>query len=105
MVQFIAIIKRFKTQGEKTGWTYIDVPASLSSLLIPGNKKGFRVKGFLDEHPFGGISLLPMGDGNFILTLNATIRKKIKKTSGAKLNVKMEVDTKPILPPKELLEC
>jgi hypothetical protein len=105
MVEFTALIKRFKTQGEKTGWTYIDIPASLAETLMPGNKKGFRVKGSLDGHPFAGISLLPMGGGNFILTLNATIRKKIKKMPGAKLNVKMEVDTKPILPPKELLEC
>ena len=105
MLQFIATIQRFKEQGEKTGWTYIQVPASLATQLVPGNKKGFRVKGFLDDYPFGGISLIPMGGGDFILTLNATVRKGIRKNVGAKINVRMVVDKKPITPPKELLEC
>lgn len=105
MLQFTTTILRFKQYAEKTGWTYIEVPAALAGQLVPGNKKGFRVKGFLDEHPFGGISLLPMGGGNFILTLNASIRKAIRKTAGAQLKVRLEVDLEPILPPKELLEC
>ena len=105
MLSFTTTIKRFKEQGEKTGWTYIELPASLATQLMPGNKKAFRVKGYLDAHSFSGISLVPMGGGNFILTLNATIRKKIKKNVGAKLDVRMEVDTKPLLPPTELIEC
>jgi hypothetical protein len=72
---------------------------------MPGNKKGFRVKGYLDNSRFESISLLPMGGGNFILTLNATIRKKIRKNIGAELNVKIEIDEKPITPPEELIEC
>ena len=105
MLQFTTKILQFKEQGEKTGWTYILVPGLLAAQLAPGNKKGFRVKGFLDAYAFGGISLLPMGDGNFILTLNATVRKGIKKSRGAEVRVRMEIDTKPIVPPKELLEC
>jgi len=105
MLQFTTKILRFDAQGEKTGWTYILVPGSLAAQLVPGNKKGFRVKGFLDDYAFGGISLIPMGDGNFILTLNATVRKGIRKSRGADVCVKMERDTKPIVPPKELLEC
>ena len=105
MLQFTTKILRFDQQGEKTGWTYILVPGSLAAQLVPGNKKGFRVKGFLDDYAFGGISLIPMGDGNFILTLNATVRKGIRKSRGVDVRVKMEVDTKPIVPPKELLEC
>ena len=105
MLHFTATILRFKQHGEKTGWTYIEVPASLAGQLMPGNKKGFRVKGYLDDYPFGGISLLPMGGGNFILTLNAATRKGIKKTKGAKVSVRMAIDTKPIVPPKELTEC
>ena len=105
MLEFTTPIKRFRAQAEKTGWTYIDVPAKFASQLVPGNKKGFRVKGFLDNCKIEGLSLLPMGGGNFILTLNATIRKKIRKNIGAELNVRIEVDNKPITPPKELLEC
>ncbi len=61
MMEFIGTISQFKEQGEKTGWTYIEVPADLANLLVPGNKKGFRVKGFLDEYPIRSLSLLPMG--------------------------------------------
>ena len=105
MIHFIATIQRFKEQGEKTGWTYIEIPATLATQLMPGNKKGFRIKGYLDDHAFKSISLLPMGGGDFILTLNATIRKKIRKVKGDKVKVRMEVDTEPIVPPSELMEC
>jgi hypothetical protein len=41
MVQFTTTIKQFGKQGEKTGWTYIEIPADIAEKLIPGNKKGF----------------------------------------------------------------
>jgi hypothetical protein len=105
MVQFTAVIKRFAKQGEKTGWTYIDVPSAVAEQLQPGNKKGFRVKGRLDDHPFQMIALLPMGGGDFIMTLNAAIRKGIKKQKGATVQVKMETDAGEIKPPAALMEC
>jgi uncharacterized protein YdeI (YjbR/CyaY-like superfamily) len=37
-------------------------------------------------------ALLPMGGGNFILTLNAEVRRKIGKRKGAMLNVKLQAD-------------
>lgn len=105
MVQFTATIKRFGQQGEKTGWTYIDVSAAIAEKLKPGNKKGFRVKGKLDEYSFSMIALLPMGGGDFIMTLNAATRKGIQKQKGATVFVKMEVDNNAIKPPEELMEC
>lgn len=93
MVQFTTTIKQFDKQGEKTGWTYIDIPSDIAKKLMPGSRKGFRVKGKLDSFPIRGIALLPMGGGNFILTLNADIRKGIRKKKGAMLNVKLQVDT------------
>ena len=92
MVQFTTTIKQFGQQGEKTGWTYIEVPSDIAQKLIPGNKKGFRVKGKLDNFPIKGIALIPMGGGNFILTLNADLRRGIHKKKGAMLNVKLQVD-------------
>jgi hypothetical protein len=80
VIQFTATIKRFQQQAEKTGWTYIKIPAALAGKLMPGNRKGFRVKGYLDDYAFNSISLLPMGGGDFILTLNGTVRKKIRKS-------------------------
>lgn len=105
MVQFTATIKRFKEQGEKTGWTYIDVPSSIASQLVPGNKKGFRVKGKIDNHSYSMVALLPMGGGDFIMTLNAAIRKGVGKAVGTVVNIKMAVDNNEIKPPPELLEC
>ena len=105
MVQFTATIKKFDNQGEKTGWTYIEIPAALARKLNPDNKKGFRVKGKLDNYEYSMIALLPMGGGDFIMALNATMRRRIKKQKGANVQVKMEVDTNEIKPPDELMEC
>ena len=92
MVQFTTIIKQFDKQGEKTGWTYIDIPSDIAEKLLPGNRKGFYVKGKLDNFSMKPTALLPMGAGNFILTLNADVRRKIGKRKGAMLNVKLQVD-------------
>lgn len=92
MVTYTTLILKFESKGEKTGWTYIEVPADVAEQLIPGNKKSFRVKGLLDVFPIAGIALLPMGEGAFILALNAAIRKGIRKTEGALLSVALEVD-------------
>lgn len=105
MVQYTTTILRFDKQGEKTGWTYIEVPEKIALQLKPNNKKAFRVKGRLDAFSFEGLSLIPMGGGNFILALNAIIRKGIGKTKGALVQVQLNVDEKQVLPPPELLEC
>jgi hypothetical protein len=105
MVRFKATILQFKEMGEKTGWSYIRVPAALALQLKPDNKRSFRVKGKLDAHPISGMALIPMGEGDFILALNAAVRKTIRKAKGATLDVQLEVDTKVITPPKDLLDC
>ncbi|MFI5155191.1 MAG: YdeI/OmpD-associated family protein [Chitinophagales bacterium] len=105
MLQFSTTILQFGAQGEKTGWTYILIPAVIAQKINPGIKKSFRVKGKLDDYSFQGIALLPMGEGDFIMALKAEIRKKIKKGKGAKLNVQLELDRKPLKISGELLEC
>ena len=105
MVQFNTTIKKFDSQGEKTGWTYIEIPAAIAQKLNSNNKKGFRVKGKLDDYEFSMIALLPMGGGDFIMALNAAMRKRIRKQKGAIIKVKMAVDTNEIKPPEELIEC
>lgn len=105
MLKFTTTIKKFDKQGEKTGWTYIEIPAAIAQQLNPENRKSFRVKGFLDEYAFSKISLLPLGGGDFIMALNATIRKCIGKGKGAFIEVKMEADRSPVLLSPELMEC
>ncbi len=105
MVQFSTTILKFDKQGEKTGWTYITIPAKIAQKLYPGNKKSFRVKGLLDDFKIDKVSLLPMGEGDFIMAINATMRKGIRKQKGATLKVQLFIDKSPILPPSELIEC
>jgi len=106
MVDFNTLILQFNEQGEKTGWSYIEVSADLACQLLPNNKKSFRVKGMLDGFAFEGLALIPMGEGNFILPLKADIRKAIHKNAGAMLQVKMEYDKDfRVEIPEDLQEC
>jgi hypothetical protein len=105
MVKFTTTILKFDTQGEKTGWTYITIPAKIAQQLNPGIKKSFRVKGKLDDYNIEKIALLPMGEGNFIMPINAAIRKSIRKQKGATIQVAVQIDKAPLLPSTELLEC
>lgn len=105
MIKFTATILKFDKQGEKTGWTYIEIPAAFAQDLYPGNKKSFRVKGKLDGYSIKGIALLPMGEGAFIMALNAAIRKAIGKQKGASLQVQLEVDKIAYQLNEALLEC
>lgn len=81
------------------------VPDKVAKKLNPGIKKSYRVKGKLDDHEIEKTALIPMGKGDFILPVNAAIRKATGKRFGATLKVQLEVDDTPILPPAELLEC
>ena len=104
-LQFIATLKRFGEQGEKTGWTYIEISKEMAGEMLPGNKKSFRVKGRLDEYVFEGVALVPIGEGNFIMPVNGAMRKSIRKNKGAMVEVQMELDTKPVALSTELLQC
>jgi hypothetical protein len=106
MVTYTAIIAKFGDMGEKTGWTYIDIPADIAQQLKPGNRKSFRVKGTLDDFSIAGVAVMPMGEGNFILTLNADMRKGVRKREGAmlKVSIQEDVDFKLIVP-DDVHEC
>ncbi len=105
MIQFVVTIHRFEKQGEKTGWTYIEIPTDIAEKLKPGNKKSFRVKGRLDDFKISGVSLLPMEGGSFIMPINATMRKGIGKKHGAMLKVQLTEDKKPYEINADFLEC
>lgn len=105
MIKFTTTILKFDAQGEKTGWTYIVIPADLAQQLKPGNKKSFRVKGKLDNHTIKQAALIPMGEGDFIFPLNADVRKAIGKRKGAQLAVQLVLDESAFLFSKEMMEC
>lgn len=105
MKKFEAIIKKFGAQGEKTGWTYVVVPVEIAEEIKPATKKSFRVKGKIDQHSIKGVALLPMGKGDFIIPLNATMRKAIGKRSGEKLRLQLEEDKSEFTHDKDILLC
>lgn len=105
MITSIVTLYQFKEQGEKTGWTYLEIPATTAEKLSPGNKKSFRVKGKFDNYKFSQVALLPMGDGNFILPFNAEMRKGTGKKKGDKLQLAIELDTEEKKISEDLLNC
>ena len=106
MVEFTTIILQFAEQGEKTGWSYIEIPVDIAQQMKPGNKKSFRVRGMLDALAVSGMALMPMGEGNFIMALKAEVRKGIRKNAGAMLHVKLEEDIDyKVGMPDDLQEC
>ena len=104
-VQLTTIIQQFQEQGEKTGWTYITIPSDIAQQLKPGNKKEFRVKGKLDNFSIKRKAILPMGEGNFMMPLDANTRKNIGKRKGSALTIKIEVDNSTMQISKELMDC
>jgi hypothetical protein len=104
-IKYTTVIQKFDKKGEKTGWSYIEISAAQASKLKPGQKVSFRVKGTLDAYAFEKVAILPMGDGNFIMPLNQTMRKAIGKGHGDKLTVTLEVDERKLQLSRDLMAC
>ncbi len=92
MIRVNSILKKYEKNGEKSGWVYVEINAEIASLLSPGTKKSFRVKGMIDNLSLENTSLLPVGEGKFILPVNAKMRKAIKKIAGAKITLQLTKD-------------
>ena len=105
MVRFTTTILQFAQNADKTGWTYIKVPAEVAQQIKPGHKKSFRVKGKLDNYPIKSVAIMPMGDGAFILAFNAAMRKATGKRRGATLKVALEADNDDLQIDAEFMEC
>lgn len=105
MLIFTTTIHQFAEKGEKTGWTYIEIPADIAQQLKPNTRKSFRVKGKLDKHSISRVALLPMGGGRFILPMNAAMRKGTRKKKGSLLQVQLTVDMNPLETPPGFMEC
>lgn len=105
MISFKTKIQKFAKQGEKTGWSFIEISKSMAEKLKPGTKKTFRVKGSLDEFKIEKVALLPMGEGKFILPMNAAMRKGTGKQAGDPLRVQLQADDRDIKPPGDFIKC
>jgi Domain of unknown function (DUF1905)/Bacteriocin-protection, YdeI or OmpD-Associated len=105
MTTFTTILQKFGEKGEKTGWTYLEIPADIAQEIKPDTKVSFRVKGTIDKFPIKLTALLPMGDGTFMIPMNARIRKGIQKGEGATVVASFEEDTDELPQSEELLLC
>ena len=105
MVHLSTVLKQFAEKGEKTGWTYVEIPAAIAQQLKPNYKKSFRVKGKLDAHTIRFVALIPMGEGNFIMAVNAAMRKAIGKRKGAMVRISLEIDTKERKLSQAFMDC
>lgn len=92
MISFSTRIKRFEKNGEKTGWSFIEISQRQAAQINPGTRVSFRVKGSIDGHEIQKTSILPVGEGSFILPINGTIRKAIGKAMGDKVQVSLALD-------------
>ena len=105
MTRFTAILKKFAKNGDKTGWTYLEIPAAIAAKLKPGMKQTYRVKGLIDKHAIAQTAILPAGDGTFILPVNAGMRKAIGKKQGASVQVSLEEDTQVYAMNADFADC
>jgi hypothetical protein len=105
MHSFKSIIQKFSSKGEKTGWTYVDIPPDIIPKLKLKTKKEFRIKGLMDDVKFERMATYPIGEGNFIIAINGELRKKLGKKEGAMVSVKFELDKAEALQSPELIEC
>ena len=105
MISFEASIEKYDRKGEKTGWTYITVPAARAALLKPGCRQSFRIKGSIDQVTLQQSALLPVGGGDFILPLNATLRRQLGKTAGGTVLVKISADESEYVLHAVFMEC
>ncbi len=105
MLKFTAAIEYFSANKDKTGWSYVMISKTQSAKLNPGVRKGFRVKGKVDQFAFKQKSVLPVSEGRFMLTLDARIRKAIGKRAGDKVKLELEVDKAPLKLFEDLIVC
>lgn len=105
MIDFETTILKFNKMGEKTGWTYIELPVAVTEKLKPGCKKSYKVKGKLDDYIIAQVALIPMGEGHFIIPVNAAMRKGLGKRAGDKLKVSLMLDNQQYKLNVELMLC
>ena len=94
MVEFRALIERAaRQQGmAMAGWMYVEIPQAIAEQLKPGHRQAFHVRGEIDGHPFAGLALLPKGEGDYLLAINGSMRKVLKKQVGDFLSLCLEED-------------
>lgn len=105
MPQFVASIKKYAAKGEKTGWTFVDIPLDIVNKLKLKSRREFRIKGKIDDTKIERLVCYPVKDGTFIIALNSELRKKLGKKEGATISINFTLDKSEALFSQELLDC
>lgn len=104
MIYLKTEIEKYESNGEKTGWSYVYLPQEIADQIRPNSRKGFRVKGFLDELAVNGLSATPIKNDGFIIPLNKNLRKALKKEEGAVVELRLAFDADFKIAMPEVLE-
>lgn len=94
------LLQKFPGKG---GWTYAVTPE-----IKPNPKMPFGwvvVQGFIDDCELKQQKLQPMGNGTLFLSVNASIRKQIKKQAGDYVTLKLALDNSKVEIPEEIILC
>lgn len=105
MIKLNAAIEKYGKNGEKTGWTFIYIASDVAANISSGKKTSFRVKGKIDAVSINQLALIPVGAGDFILPLNADLRKRLKKSKGENVYLELQADESALNLDHDLLEC
>ncbi len=105
MPSFKSIILKSGNNGEKTGWTYVEIPEDIIHKLKLKSRREFRIKGLLDDVKFERLAVYPVKNAGFIIALNADLRKKLGKKEGAMISVQFEIDEQGLKQAEELIDC
>lgn len=103
--KFIATIQKYGAKGEKTGWTFVDMPLDIVTRLKLANRREFRIKGKIDDTKVERLVCYPVKNGTFLIALNAELRKKLGKKEGATVSIDFTLDKSEALFSQELLDC
>ena len=94
------LLSKFDGKG---GWTYTRIPEIKQN---PKNNFGWvMVNGFIDNHEVVRHKLMPMGDGSLFLSLNAKLRKILKKESGDSVRVRFYIEETLLVLTAEIISC
>jgi hypothetical protein len=98
-------VEKLGELGEKTGWYILRVPAAQAQTLHSADRKSFRVKGHLDQVAVEKLALIPMGEGDYIIPLNASLRKALGARAGHEVVLRLAKDHETLPLHEGLVEC